>query len=51
MARQPNYDHEKRRKEMERKARKEAKRLDREQRRNDQKAEDVSAPPDVVPDP
>jgi hypothetical protein len=42
MARKPNYDFDKRRKELDRKARKEAKRADRQQRREGQ-AED--APP------
>jgi hypothetical protein len=46
MARKPNYDFEKRRKEQERKARKEAKRADRRQRRDDLRtAEDVPAEP------
>ena len=35
MARKPNYDFEKRKKEMERKAKKDAKREDRAQRRNE----------------
>ena len=35
MARKPNYNFEKRRKEQDRKARKDAKRADREQRRNE----------------
>jgi hypothetical protein len=34
MARKPNYDQEKRRKEMDRKARKDAKRAERQQRRD-----------------
>lgn len=46
MARQPNYDQDKRRKELERKNKKEAKRADREQRRLDKTAaEDTLAVP------
>jgi hypothetical protein len=45
MARTPNYDQDKRRKELERKNRKEAKRLDRDQRRLDrQSSADPAAP-------
>jgi len=43
MARKPNYDFDKRRKEMDRKARKDAKRADRQQRRDERQPED--APP------
>jgi len=39
MARKPNYDFEKRKKEMERKAKKDAKREDRAQRRTDASSE------------
>jgi hypothetical protein len=46
MPRKPNYDQDKRRKELDRKNKKEAKRLDREQRRNDRQAE---SDPDAVP--
>jgi hypothetical protein len=45
MARQPNYDFEKRRKEQERKAKKDAKRAEREARR--QKPEDGTEPTDA----
>ncbi len=44
MARKPNYDFEKRRKEQERKARKDAKRADRQQRRDDRQAGDDQPP-------
>jgi hypothetical protein len=47
MARTPNYDQDKRRKELERKNRKEAKRLDREQRRLDKQSSDPEAPDDL----
>ena len=47
MARKPNYDQEKRRKEQDRKARKEAKRAERQQRREGEP--DGSAPPDSDP--
>ena len=51
MARTPNYDQDKRRKELERKNRKEAKRLDREQRRLDRSAADpTDAGTSPVPD-
>lgn len=50
MARTPNYDQDKRRKELERKNRKEAKRLDREQRRLDKRASDPTAPEESVGD-
>jgi hypothetical protein len=43
MARKPNYDFEKRKKEMERKAKKDAKREDRAQRRNEA-ADETDAP-------
>ena len=46
MARKPNYDQEKRRKELDRKARKDAKRADRQQRR-DQQGENPPAPDEV----
>lgn len=47
MARKPNYDFEKRRKEQDRKARKDAKRADRQQRREERQAEDAetTSPP------
>jgi hypothetical protein len=44
MPRKPNYDQDKRRKEQDRKARKDAKRLDREQRRNERQAEGEPSP-------
>lgn len=43
VARKPNYDAEKRRKEQDRKAQKEAKRADRQQRREDRRAEEEAA--------
>jgi hypothetical protein len=46
MPRKPNYDQDKRRKELDRKNKKEAKRLDREQRRNERQGE---PDPDAVP--
>lgn len=49
MARTPNYDQDKRRKELERKARKEAKRLDREQRRSERQGPDVPGEPTDEP--
>ena len=45
MARKPNYDFEKRRKELDRKAKKEEKRAERQQRREEQGAEDRPAEP------
>jgi hypothetical protein len=48
MARKPNYDQDKRRKELERKARKDAKRLDREQRRAERQ-EEPAPDPDAAP--
>jgi hypothetical protein len=50
MARKPNYDFEKRRKEQDRQARKDAKRADRQQRRDDRRAEDAPTPPASPPD-
>ena len=44
MARKPNYNFEKRRKEQERRAKKEAKRTDRRQRREDRLSEESPAP-------
>ena len=44
MARKPNYDFEKRKKEQERKAKKDAKRADRQQRREDKRSDDGSEP-------
>lgn len=44
MVRKPNYDFDKRRKELDRKAKKEAKRSDRQQRRDERQADDPSAP-------
>lgn len=46
MARTPNYDQDKRRKELERKNRKEAKRQEREQRRIDKQGTDPEATPE-----
>ena len=46
MARKPNYDFEKRRKELDRKAKKEAKREDRLQRRRAEREDDTPAPED-----
>ena len=48
MARRPNYDQDKRRKELERKTKQEAKRVEREQRRTDRtqsEATPAAAPP------
>ena len=57
MARKPNYDYEKRRKEQDRKARKDAKRADRQQRRDESqadgdggRAEDPDTPAQLPPD-
>jgi len=49
MARKPNYDFDKRRKEQDRKAKKDAKRADRQQRRDERNAEDASAPESLSP--
>jgi len=50
MARKPNYDFEKRRKEQDRKARTDAKRADRQQRRADREAEAEPTPAPPPPD-
>jgi hypothetical protein len=50
VARKPNYDQEKRRKELDRKARKDAKRADRQQRR-EQPGDDAPAGDDVIQEP
>lgn len=50
MVRKPNYDFDKRRKEQDRKAKKDAKRADRQQRRDQGLAEDTPAEP-VSPSP
>jgi len=50
MARKPNYDQEKRRKELDRKARKDAKRADRQQRR-EQQGDDAPAGDDPIQEP
>lgn len=50
MARRPNYDFEKRRKEQERLARTVAKRADRQQRRQERQAEEAPAPARPAPD-
>jgi hypothetical protein len=44
LARKPNYSFEKRKKEMDRKAKKDAKREDRRRRREEGQTEDVDAP-------
>lgn len=44
MVRKPNYDFDKRRKELDRKARKEAKRAERQQRRDGGQQEDAPTP-------
>ena len=49
MARKPNYDFEKRRKELDRKAKKDAKRADRQQRRDERRPDD-SITPSPAPD-
>ncbi|HEX5831748.1 MAG TPA: hypothetical protein VFY16_12255 [Gemmatimonadaceae bacterium] len=49
MARKPNYDFEKRRKELDRKAKKDAKREDRLQRKRDGTSEEIEQP--VIPTP
>jgi len=50
MARKPNYDFEKRRKEMERKAKKDAKREDRLQRRREGAADEGGEPTPTTTD-
>jgi hypothetical protein len=50
MARKPNYDFEKRRKEQDRMARTDAKRADRQQRRDQRQAEEAQTPADPAPD-
>ena len=50
MARRPNYDFEKRRKEQDRMARTEAKRADRQQRRAERQAEEAPTPAPPAPD-
>ena len=50
MARKPNYDCEKRRKEQDRKARTDAKRADREQRRQERQTEEEPSPANPAPD-
>ena len=54
MARKPNYDFEKRRKEQERKAKQDAKRADRQARRDEQRPDeggsDESTTTDVAPE-
>jgi hypothetical protein len=50
MARKPNYDFEKRRKEQDRMARTDAKRAERQQRRDQRQAEEAPAPTDPAPD-
>jgi hypothetical protein len=49
MVRKPNYDFEKRRKELDRQAKKNAKRSDRQQRREERQADDPSAPESLLP--
>jgi hypothetical protein len=44
LARKPNYSFEKRKKELDRKARKDAKREDRRRRREEERRDDVSLP-------
>ena len=48
MARKPNYDFEKRRKEQERKAKKDAKRAERLERRDEASSEDAPVPADTT---
>jgi hypothetical protein len=50
MARKPNYDFEKRRKEQDRMARTNAKRAERQQRRDERQAEEAPKPADPAPD-
>ena len=49
MARKPNYDFEKRRKEQDKKARKDIKRAERQQRRDERRGENAPVPPESVP--
>lgn len=49
LARKPNYGFEKRKKEMDRKAKKDAKREDRQRRRDEAQPEDPNAPPPPPP--
>lgn len=49
MARRPNYDFEKRRKEQDRLARTDAKRADRQQRRDERQAEEAPTPAGPAP--
>lgn len=48
MARKPNYDFEKRRKELDRKAKKDAKAAERQQRRDEQREDDPNAIPGLA---
>jgi len=50
MARKPNYDFEKRRKEQDRMARTDAKRADRQKRRDERQAEEAPTPAGPAPD-
>jgi hypothetical protein len=50
MARRPNYDFEKRRKEQDRLARTDAKRADRQQRRDERQAQEPPTPARPAPD-
>jgi hypothetical protein len=50
MARRPNYDFEKRRKEQDRLARTDAKRADRQQRRHERQVEEAPTPARPAPD-
>jgi hypothetical protein len=50
LARKPNYDFEKRKKELDRKAKKEAKREDRLQRQRDRAPVQPAEPPTAAPD-
>jgi len=50
MARRPNYDFEKRRKEQDRLARTDAKRAERQQRRDERQAEEAPTPAGPAPD-
>lgn len=50
MARKPNYGFEKRRKEQDRKARTDAKRADRQQRRHERQPEETPTPAPPAPD-
>jgi hypothetical protein len=50
MARKPNYDFEKRRKEQDRMARTDAKRADRQKRRDERQAEEAPTPASPAPD-